>query len=261
MGDNTSGNQKEVIGKAVRRYLIVIIRSNLFLLIAFTGITYGVFYFYYDRVIKSSSSVFCIKRIEFDGNERVKDVLLLKASGLKYKSNIFAVSIREVKKKLENIAWIRSVVVQRKFPNKIYIRVAERTPIAILQSKYKLYLIDADGKILENDGVVDFSNLPIVMGEGAEREADRLLCRLDKFPKIRSQLVFAVRLSKRRWNLKINRGITVKLPEKGINHAIEVLDEISDGNGFFNRDISIIDLRMLDRVIVTKKRSNDHENG
>jgi cell division protein FtsQ len=106
---------------------------------------------------------------------------------------------------------------------------------------------------LENDGVGDFSNLPIVIGEGAEKETDRLLCCLNKFPKIRKQLVFAVRIGKRRWNIKINRGITVKLPESGIMHALGILEEISDGNGFFNDNISVIDLRMLDRVIVTKK--------
>jgi cell division protein FtsQ len=235
------------------RYLIPILKSNLFLLTAFLSAIVGGVYFNLDKIAKSKNADFCIKKIEFDGNEKVQDAILLKASGLKYKSNIFAPSIDEVKRKLENIAWIKSVVVQRKLPNKIYVRVAERTPIAILQSKYKLYLVDADGKVLENDGIGNFANLPIIIGEGAEKEADKLLRCLDKFPKIRKQLVFAVRIGKRRWNIKINKGIAVKLPESGITRAFGILEEISDSSGFFNEDISMIDLRMLDRVIVSKK--------
>ncbi|MDR2158272.1 MAG: cell division protein FtsQ/DivIB, partial [Holosporaceae bacterium] len=149
---------------------------------------------------------------------------------------------------------VKSAIVQRKLPDTIYVRVSERIPIAILQSKYKLYLIDADGKILENDGIGNFSNLPIVIGEGAEKEADKFLRCLNEFPKIRRQLVFAMRIGKRRWNIKINRGITVKLPEKGLMHALGILEEISDGNGFFHDDISVIDLRMLDRVIISKNK-------
>ncbi|MDR2646360.1 MAG: FtsQ-type POTRA domain-containing protein [Holosporaceae bacterium] len=234
------------------RYVIAIIKSNLFLLIVFIGGIAGTAYFYFDKITKSPNTLFCIKKIEFDGHERVPEVLLLKVSRLKYKSNIFASSISKVKERLENIAWIRSVIVQRKLPDTIYIRVAERTPIAILQSKHKLYLIDAEGKILEHDGMGNFGDLPIVIGDGAEKEADRLFSCLDKFPKIRKQLVFAGRIGRRRWNIKINKGITVKLPERGITHALGILEEISDGNGFFNEDISAIDLRMLDRVVVTK---------
>jgi cell division protein FtsQ len=173
---------------------------------------------------------------------------------LKYKSNIFAPSIGDVKRRLENVAWIKSAVVQRKLPDTISIRVAERVPIAILQSRYNLYLIDADGKVLEHDGIGNFNNLPIVIGEGAAREADGLLCCLNKFPKIRRQLVYAVRIGKRRWNIKINRGITVKLPEKGLVQALGILEEISDKNGYFNDDMAEIDMRIADRIIVSKKR-------
>jgi cell division protein FtsQ len=219
----------------------------------FGGIIGAMIHFYLDDFLKTRNSEFCIKKIEFDGNDRVPDVLLLKISKLKYKSNIFACSIQDVKSKLEEIAWVKSATVQRKLPDTIYVRISERIPIAILQSKYHLYLIDSDGKILENDYIGSFGNLPIVVGEGAEKEADQLLQYLSKFPKIRKQLVFAVRIGKRRWNIKINRGITVKLPENGVVHALGILEEISDGNGFLNDDIEAIDLRMLDRVIVTKK--------
>ena len=237
------------------RLIPKLFRSNIFLLLLFCSAAVGVLYFNFDNIFKANNNRFAIKKIEFDGNDRVPEILLLKTSGLRYKSNICAVSLQDVKKRLENIAWIRSAIVQRKLPDTIYIRVAERIPIAILQSKQKLYLVDADGVVLEHDGIGDFDNLPIVVGEGAGQEAAKLLNCLDKFPKIRKQLAYAIRIGKRRWDIKINRAVTVKLPEKGLMHALGILDEISDNNGFFHEDISAIDLRPKDRIIISKKKS------
>jgi cell division protein FtsQ len=235
------------------RPFFMLFKSSLFLCGLFFGSLGYVYFFYCDKILEYKNDKFIVKKITFDGNDKIPDTLLLKASGLRYMSNIFLIPLQEVKQKLEKVAWIRSAVVYRKFPDIIYVRVSERIPIAIFQSKYKLHLVDAEGVILDHDGIGNFSNLPIVIGEGAEKEAPHLLQCLDHFPQIRKQLVFALRVSKRRWNIKINKGITVKLPEKGLMQALGILDELSDSNGFFNDDISSIDLRMLDRVIISHK--------
>ncbi|MDR1362367.1 MAG: FtsQ-type POTRA domain-containing protein [Holosporaceae bacterium] len=234
-------------------WLLVLMKSNLFLFLLFLA-SGGGFFFYFDKY-KFENPWFLIKKIEFDGNERVQDILLLRASGLRYKSNIFSCPIHEVKKKLECVSWVRSAAVHRKFPDTIYVRISERVPIAIFQSKYKLYLVDADGVVLEHDGIGNFDNLPIVLGDGAGKEAVHLLGCLDKFPILRKQLVFALRVGKRRWDMRINKGITVKLPERNISQALSILHELSNSDGFFSDNIKSIDLRMLDRVVVSNKDS------
>jgi len=233
-------------------WMISLLKSNLFLI--FLTISVGVGVWFCEKPIKFPSEL-KIEKIEFDGQEHVPEILLLKASGLRYKKDILSISVNDVKNKLEQIAWVRSASVQRKLPNKISVRVAERVPIAIYQINYKLYLLDIDGKILENDGIGNFDNLPIIVGEGAEKVARHFLYVLGKFPRIQSQLAFAVYVGKRRWNMKINKGITVKLPEKHLGYSMQILEEIADENGFFNDDIQEIDLRNLDRVIV-KRRVN-----
>lgn len=225
---------------------------SLFFITIFVG-----WYFNIDKISKCVFPPFIIQKIEFDGNDHVADVLLLKVSGLRYKSNIFSYSMDDIKKRLEKIAWVRSVIVQRRLPNRIAIRIVERVPIAILQMNHKLHLVDADGQVLEHDGIGNFDNLPIVVGEDAGRETPALLDSLNKFPKLRRQLVFAVWIGNRRWNIKLSRGVLVKLPEKGLFHALSILEEISDSNGLFKDDIGGIDLRLLDRVVITKKEPKD----
>lgn len=259
MSDNSGKKTSTIIKKRsfLKRwyFLRAIFKSNIFWCsLFFTGIFLG-YVFLKEKIPKLHINRFCIKKVEFDGNEQVPEIILLKASGLKYKSSILSQSIIDVKKRLENISWIHSVEVQRKLPDKIYIRVSERTPIAILQSKHKLYLVDSEGIVIEHDGIGNFSNLPIVAGAGAEKEANQFLDCLDKFPKIKKQLIFAIRIGKRRWNIKINKGITVKLPEKMVIQALGILEEIADNNGFFQEDIISIDLRIPDRIIVSKRNN------
>ena len=237
----------------------LLLKSNIFWWILFFVCTFCVSYFLKDSFIKTSQDYFSLKKIEFDGNEQVPEVLLLKASKLHYKDSVLSANISDVKDRLEKISWIKSVAVQRKLPGKISIRIAERTPIAIFQSQHKLHLVDGDGVVLDNDGIGSFNNLPIIAGEGAEKEVFNFLQSIDKFPKIRKQLIFAVRVGKRRWNIRINRGIIVKLPDRGLIQALGILDEISDSNGFFYDDIASLDLRIPDRVIISKKEKTEGE--
>lgn len=236
-----------------------VLKNNFFLCLVFFSVVFTYGYFYASDLQKSKVQYFQVKKIDFDGNDRVPDILLRKASGLRYKSNIFSCDIKKAKERLERVSWIRSAMVQRILPDKIYVRVSERVPIAILQCKHKLHLIDTDGKILDYDGIGNFENLPIIVGEKSEKETSYLLNCLEKFPKIRKQLVFAVWVGKRRWNIKLNRGIMVKLPEKNLDKALTILDEISDDNGFFNSDIAELDMRLLDRVVINKNDKKKEE--
>lgn len=231
----------------------VFFRNNAFWWGAFL-ITSAAAFFFKDTFIPKTQNYFSLQKIQFDGNEKVPEILLLKASKLHYKKSSLEVPLKEVKEKLEKLSWVKAVVVQRRLPGQISIRIAERTPVAILQSKNKLHLVDSDGVILDNDGIGNYNNLPIVAGEGAETEVFSFLQALEKFPKIRRQLVFAVRVGRRRWNIRINRGITVKLPERCLIQAFGILDEVSDSKGFFKEGIVFLDLRIPDRIIISRKQ-------
>lgn len=229
-------------------------QNSAFWWIAFLTISGSLAFFARDAFIASTKSYFSLKKIKFDGNEKVPEILLLKVSKLHYKKSSLETPIKEVKERLEKLSWVKAAVVQRKLPGQISTRISERTPVAILQSQNKLHLVDSDGVILDNDGMGNYNNLPIVAGKGAETEFFSFLQTLEKFPKIRRQLVFAVRVGQRRWNIRINRGITVKLPEKGLMQAFGILDEISDSKGFFNEGIKSLDLRVPDRIVISTEK-------
>jgi cell division protein FtsQ len=59
-----------------------------------------------------------------------------------------------------------------------------------------------------------------------------------------------VLVGERRWNLRLSNGIDVKLPETGVAEALDQLAALGRDKQLFARDITIVDLRFPDRVIV-----------
>lgn len=246
------------------RRIVSVLKSNLFWIIVISFSVYAFVYqkFYMIETVKIDP--FIVKHIVFDGNEKVKDVVLikkLKASGFSYESSIFKkVLLDDVRENLEKVSWIKSVMVQRQLPNTINVRIVERVPIAVFHVEDKMCFVDEDGVVLEDDGFGSFNNLPIIAGEKAETDAANLIALLDKFPKIKNQMVKAVRVGKRRWNIIINKGLVVKLPEKRELRAFNILDTLSDSNGFLKDDMLCLDLRLDDRIIVSKNKMSNKYN-
>jgi cell division protein FtsQ len=67
---------------------------------------------------------------------------------------------------------------------------------------------------------------------------------------LRAQLYASILVSERRWNLKLKNGIDVRLPESGIERALDTLVELDREKKLLSRDIVAIDLRLPDRVTV-----------
>ncbi len=85
------------------------------------------------------------------------------------------------------------------------------------QNGGKFQLIDRAGQVVvEQDPVKDaaaFATLPLVVGAGAPENAAALLDQLAALPALRARVVAAVRVGERRWNLRLNNGADVLLPE------------------------------------------------
>ena len=60
----------------------------------------------------------------------------------------------------------------------------------------------------------------------------------------------AVRVSDRRWNLRLDNGIDVRLPEKNLATALDRLEEFQRKHALFDHDVIAVDLRVPDRLIV-----------
>ena len=90
----------------------------------------------------------------------------------------------------------------------------------------------------------------LAVGAGAPQHTLTLLAMLDNEPALKQRVEAAIRVSDRRWNLRLTGGVDVRLPEEAAEAAWAQLARIEREHGLFARDVVMIDLRLPDRLIV-----------
>ena len=80
----------------------------------------------------------------------------------------------------------------------------------------------------------------------AEPRLDRLAERIERA----LEVVVAVRVGDRRWDLHLQSKIVVRLPEDEVGAALHRLSVLITQEKILDRDIAAVDLRVPDRLII-----------
>jgi len=193
---------------------------------------------------------FRIAAIALSGNRQVTREEVLATTGVTGHSSLLFLDVDRARERLKTNPWIADATVLKLYPGELKITVKERKPFAVWQKEHRLSVIASDGTVLEPYVARRFTVLPLVVGAGAGTRAHNFLALIDRFPDIRRRLRAAVLVAERRWNLRLDGGIDVRLPEAGIEHALATLVAIDHEQKLLSRDILAIDLRLPDRVTV-----------
>lgn len=175
---------------------------------------------------------------------------VLAAIGVAPGGSLIGFDAGQAKRLLENLDWVASAKVQRLFPNQLEISLVERQPFAIWQRGGDYYVIDRSGAAMSNISANQMTNLPLVTGEGAQLAASDLINQLEAFPDLMLQVKAAARLGDRRWNLYLDSGVKVMLPETGVERALAEVVRLDQSQKLLSRGITSVDLRLADRVTV-----------
>jgi cell division protein FtsQ len=89
-----------------------------------------------------------------------------------------------------------------------------------------------------------------MVGEGANDKAAEFFIEILAEPEIVAQLRAAVFVAGRRWDLHLDNGVTVKLPEKNVREALAQLVKLNAQRQLLARDVVVVDLRLPDRITV-----------
>lgn len=178
---------------------------------------------------------------------------ILRAVGVRRGVPILTVDPNGIARRVAAISWVESVVVERRLPGTLYVRIVEREPMALWQRKGRVALIDRGGVVLTRRDLAKFSRLMTVVGGDAPRHTPELLTMISGNPALARRVRAAVRVGGRRWNLRFDNGIDVSLPQRGAATAWARLGRLEQKHGLLGHDIKAIDLRLPDRLIVRKK--------
>ncbi len=204
-----------------------------------------------ERVIALSvAGGFRIENVEVVGREQTDPKALLAAAGLKRGDPILAVSPEAVRQRIEALSWVSTAAVERRLPDTVTITIVERKPIALWQHNDKFALIDSKGDNLGPVADAASSNLPLIVGGDAPTHAWALLSALATHPDLAKHVQASSWIGSRRWDLKLDNGVEVKLPEDGVADALQQLADAETSSRILERDVAVIDLRLAGKMIV-----------
>lgn len=227
---------------------------SIIMLLILIGVLYistpKIISYFYDQLARVG---FVVREVNLHGKNYANKEKISKTLKIKYNSPIFAISLSDLKSKLESIDWIKYAAVERKLPDKINIIIKERVPVALGQKNKKLYIIDEEGAIINNFDLKSHSHLPIIIGEGAEMHANSLIKMLKVEPRLFKHIYSVIRVSERRWNVRFDNQLEVKLPEEDAEKAWNLVIKLYHKNELFSSDIVSLDLRIPNKIFVEKK--------
>ena len=191
-------------------------------------------------------------RIEVFGLSSEENSKVLKNLQSLQFQNIFLINKENFIKILKKNNLIESFSIKKYYPNKIKINIKPTEFLAVTSENNKKYYIGSNGKLIFFDENKNFNKkLPFVFSKSNYEDFIELKKIIDKskfkFEEIESFYYF----SSNRWDIKINNGLLIKLPEKKILESLEIAYMIKSNKEF--EDNNIIDLRVNNKIVISNE--------
>jgi len=198
----------------------------------------------------ANSAGFRITTVAINGRRQLSQEEVLGVGGVNGRSSLLFLDAAVVRDKLKANPWISEATVLKLYPGQLRIDIVERSAFALWQRDGRLSVIADDGAVLEPYVSRRFLSLPLVVGKGAETRARDFLALLARYPRVNSVTKAAVFVGERRWNLRLNGGLDIRLPENEVGNALAMLSTLDKEDRLFSRDIVAVDMRLPDRLTV-----------
>jgi cell division protein FtsQ len=202
------------------------------------------------RDAAANSVGFRITAVSLTGSKEVSREEILTTAGVTGRASLLFLDADAARDKLLANPWIGDAAVLKLYPDRLQITVTERQAFALWQKDGRVSVIASDGTVLEPFVESRYMTLPVVVGKGAEHAAKDFLAILDRHPDVRTQTRASIMVAERRWDLRLVNGIDVRLPETGVEDALNRLVQLDHDKKLLTRDVIVVDLRLPDRVTV-----------
>ena len=175
------------------------------------------------------SSLFYLKNVEVESFSDAYPLTADQVRGLAKvpvgKVGLFDVELLPIENRLLKHPWVKGVVLGKRFPNTLAIKIIERNPVALLtEGKGRVLYLEADGTIFEDQNMVYPKDLPILSGfSGEDRQG---LKNVDGFIEtwFSHDVLPGVKLSSISYDEKLGLRAVISYPMKNKQQMRTVLE-------------------------------------
>jgi cell division protein FtsQ len=191
---------------------------------------------------------FGIDDVKISGQRETAELAILEK--LEVDGSLVGFDVEMARARLGELPWVARADVRKFYPSTLIVAIEERRPFALWQRNGKVFVIDRGGTEIVPLAEGRFARLPFIVGEGANEQVADLVATIQAEPAVAAQMRAAVLIAGRRWDLHLDNGVTVKLPENNPGAALAQLVKLEAERQLLARDVIVVDLRLPDRVTI-----------
>lgn len=201
---------------------------------------------------------FVVDSVDVQGEGRIREDEVRAALGITPGDYLFEADMRAAQLRVQSLSWVDDAMVRRLWPNRYVVHIIERQPVALWQKKGQISVVDDEGRIIEAAAAREFYDLPLIVGQSAAAQSQRIYDALALAPSLAPQVEAIIHVGERRWNLALKGDAPlIMLPEQEMAKALARLERLHQSHGILDLNLEFIDLRVPQRLVVRPRASNN----
>ena len=205
-----------------------------------------------------ASAGFGIDEIAITGLSLTRESDVALALGIDENTNSFNFDVDAARLRILELPSVAQASVRKIYPSRLVVEIEEVKPVARWRVDGATFVVDGGGVQVADATPAD-SELPLVIGNGAANDALMIIRALERHPVLNEGLLAFSRIADRRWDLIYDTGLRVQLPEQGLGQALALLEKAQSTQQILDRDLVLIDMRVVDKIAVRRAVRDDDE--
>ena len=193
---------------------------------------------------------FAIDAVKVSGHHETSEIDILERLGLDGWTSTIGFDAESARERIAELPWVETAAVRKVYPDTLEVQIEERKAYAIWQFGSELSVVERSGHVIVPYSGGQQAKLPLIIGRGAPEAAPAFIEKMRRHPELASRIKGYIRVAERRWDLRFENGVTVKLPELDEDQALDELAATDRESGLLSRDIASVDMRLTDRLVV-----------
>ena len=191
-------------------------------------------------------SKFKINKINIENNFLLKEVEIKNLLIDIYSQNLLLLKNKEIENALMQNSLIESFKIKKKYPDTLNIKIFEKKPVVILQTKKNKFYLTEKNELIKFKMYQEFKDLPYVLGNRKEFGTFYVSLKKINFPLnlIKKYTLYELN----RWDLETVDGKTIKLPPKNYTRYLKNYLNMQNKKSF--QKYKIFDFRINDQLIL-----------
>ncbi|HWE99417.1 MAG TPA: cell division protein FtsQ/DivIB [Caulobacteraceae bacterium] len=184
-----------------------------------------------------------VHEVHLQGASQTAQAEILTAVGVRPGQSLTRLDLDAIRSRVEQVGWVEKAKVIRLLPDTLVVSVVQRPLTAIWQHAGRSVVVASNGAPIPIVDPARFPTLPIVVGLGANTAASEILPLLHDHRRLAERVTGLVRIDQRRWDLRLQGGRVILLPEESPALALARLDSLDAASRVLDLDFERIDLR------------------